>query len=387
MPFNVTSQNMQNRVNSIDLLRGIVMILMALDHVRSFFLNTPFNPIDLSHTTAGLFLTRWITHFCAPAFIFLAGTSAFLSGSKGKTKEELARFLFVRGFWLIFLELTVVKFGWFFSLDYHYFLGQVIWVIGWSMIGLAGLVFFPNWVTITFGISMIVGHNLFDGLLPEDFGPLSWLWTVLHIPGQIYPLPSIHLEIKYPLVPWLGVMAVGYGFGKLLQKGDEQRRRYLIRLGSVLIATFVLVRTINLYGDPGPWSVQKSYLFTILSFLNCQKYPPSLSFLLMTLGPAIVAIGLFEKTRGRLVDILATFGRVPLFFYLIHIPIIHVSGVLFNYACHSNIPGLAMIHRDSSYNLLLVYIVWAIMLLLLFPMCRWYARVKQRRRSKWLSYL
>lgn len=378
---------MQKRVNSIDLLRGTVLILMALDHVRTFFFSTPFSPTDLSHTTAALFITRWLTHFCAPAFIFLAGVSAFLYGTKQKTKEELARFLFIRGFWLIFLELTVVKFGWFLSLDYHNFLGAVIWAIGWSMIALAGLVFLPNWATITFGLSMIVGHNLFDGLSPKDFGPLHGLWTVLHAPGQINPFPSIHLIIVYPLIPWVGVMAVGYGFGVLLQREEEQRRKYLIWLGSALIVAFFVVRTVNRYGDPMPWSVQKNCLFTALSFLNCQKYPPSLSYLLMTLGPTIVALGVLDRTRGHLADRVAIFGRVPLFYYLIHLPIIHIAGRLFNYACRLNVPGMVMIREDSSYNLALVYIVWIVVLLLLFPMCRWYAQVKQRRSSKWLSYL
>jgi uncharacterized membrane protein len=257
MPIASIHKANMSRLGSIDVLRGVVLLLMALDHTRMFFLQAEFSPTDLSQTTALIFFTRWITHFCAPVFIFLAGMSAFLYASKGRSNKEVAQFLFLRGWWLIILEMTVVKFGWFLSLDYHSFLGQVIWAIGWSMIALSGLVFLPLWVIMTFGITMIAGHNLFDKLSPEYFGSFHWLWTFLHTPGQLDLFSTIHLKIVYPLIPWIGVMAIGYGCGFLLLKDDKQRKNSFIWLGVALTVAFVVVRAVNLYGDPDPWSVQK----------------------------------------------------------------------------------------------------------------------------------
>ena len=387
------------RLDHVDLLRGWVMILMALDHVRDFFSRDAmlFAPLDLTQTNAGIFLTRWITHFCAPAFCFLAGTGAFLSLGRGKTKRDLSWFLLTRGLWLVFLELTLVQFGWTFRIDPHWLGGAVIWSLGWSMVILAVLIHLPIWGVAGIGLIMIAGHNLLDDISPQALGSWSWLWTVLHVPGGIQIAPNFSLFIAYPLVPWIGVMAVGYGFGVILQRDRAERRKLLLILGASLTAAFVVLRASNIYGDPAHWSAQKSALFTIFSFLKCTKYPPSLLFLLMTLGPAIIALGLLDRSLGKAARPIIVFGRVPLFYYLLHIPLIHLLAVLFAYLKHGAAGGVwlgppwdpetvALYPKDYGYGLFGVYAVWLLVILLLYPLCRWFADLKQRRREAWLSY-
>jgi uncharacterized membrane protein len=385
------------RLDSVDLLRGVVMVIMALDHVRNFFhCSGPyfqFDPTDLSRTYTALFVTRWVTHFCAPVFIFLAGTGAFLSASRGKSKSELSRFLFTRGLWLVLLELTVLHAAWFFNFDLRAEMIQVIWALGWSMVALSGLIFLPvMWVT-AFGVAMIAVHNLFDGIQAQNLGALGWLWRVLHEGGLIMTMPQSGGFVAYPLIPWIGVMAAGYGFGRLLLLERGARRRRMLILGSALILMFIMLRAINLYGDPTPWSEQKSRLFTFFSFINTFKYPPSLLFLLMTLGPATLALALLDRSPGRFTRPLIVFGRVPLFFYVLHIPLIHGLAVLFARARYGqahwlfqNPPDFA-VPKDYGYGLPLVYLVWIAVVLILYPACRWYAGVKKRRRDAWLSYL
>jgi uncharacterized membrane protein len=386
------------RLDSIDIVRGIVMVLMALDHVKMSFGGASFSATDLTRTTPAYFLTRWVSHFCAPTFVFLAGTGAFPAGSRGQTRAQLSWFLLTRGLWLVFLELTVVRFSWTLNLDYTFAIGQVLWAIGWSMVVLSVLVFLPLPVVTAFGVAMIAGHNYFDGLRAEDYGPLDWLWRILHTGDRIEWAPGRFLFPAYPLIPWIGVMAAGYGFGPLMRLPRLQRRKALLMLGSALTLAFVVLRAVNVYGDkaaaraggPGPWSVQDDWLFTVFSFLSCQKYPPSLCFLFMTLGPAIIALALFDREPGPAGRVLVVFGRVPLFFYLIHFYLIKGLAIVFALVRFGRADwffGRGPRPEGAGYDLWVVYLVWLAVVLMLFPPCRWFAGVKRRSRAAWLSYL
>jgi uncharacterized membrane protein len=403
---NPVSAGLKQRLDSIDLLRGLVMVIMALDHVRDYTSNAfAIDPTNLDRTSTALFLTRWITHFCAPVFVFLAGTGAFLSKSHGKTTGALSWFLLTRGLWLLVLELTLVRWGWVFNLQYRQEVngqlvmalgGAVIWVIGASMIVLSCLVFLPTSTVSVFGIALIAFHNLFDGITPDQLGNWGALWNILHSGGDAEIFPGVHFGTGYTLLPWLGVMAAGYGFGALFQLDRWQRRVQLLGLGIGLTVVFVVLRYTNQYGDPNRWSEQKNGLFTVFSFLNCHKYPPSLLYTLMTLGPAIAALALFDGCRGPLSRFFVVFGRVPLFYYLLHLPLIHGLAVAIDYARFGWSPlssdgfwGLWLRKVPEGYgvNLGVVYLLWIGVVLLLFPICRWFAGVKRRRRSVWLSYL
>lgn len=409
----------RGRIDSIDLLRGIVMVIMMLDHTRDFVHSGVFNfdPTDLTKTTVAIFFTRWITHYCAPVFVFLAGTGAYLQLTRGKSKRELSRFLVTRGLWLIVLEFTVVRFGFLFSLDYR-FLGvaQVIWVIGVSMIFLAALIYLPLRLIALFGVAMIALHNLLDGFRVQAWqgpgsavpGLGSKLWMIAHQAFEAFPIvgfPSPIVVVIYPLIPWIGVMAAGYAFGALYQKDSASRRRTLLAMGGTATLLFIILRAINAYGDPAKWSQQKSSLFTLLSFLNTTKYPPSLLFLLMTLGPAMIALALFETrstTSGSqsilpgLRNAFVTFGRVPLFFYILQWYTAHLIAVVAGL-----LAGQSVAHQYQSpvdrfagppptavgFRLWVVYVCWVIGVLLLYPLCKWFAGVKARRRDWWLSYM
>lgn len=382
------------RLDSVDLLRGIVMVIMALDHTRDYFSNVMFDPTDLSKTNAVLFLTRWITHFCAPVFFFLAGTGAFLSTLRGKTRGELARFLVTRGLWLVFLELTFIRwFGWDFNLDIHNFGLLVIWALGWSMVALAGLIYLPRRALIAFGLIMVVGHNLLDKITPEKFGKLRWLWIVLHTPDGFEPMKGINAFVMYPLIPWIGVMALGYCLGTHLLKEPPQRQKFLLRLGAIVTLAFIALRAVNVYGDASKWSFQPNRWYTILSFLNCTKYPPSLLYLLMTLGPALMALALLDRTSGSWRKPFLAVGRVPMFYYLLHLPLIHLLAIIFSWIRYGR-PAAILYgnppHADPppgfGYNLLVVYLVWIGVVAMLYPVCSWFAAVKKRRKDVWLSY-
>ncbi len=369
------------------------MVLMTLDHVRDFFSNARFNPLDLTQSNVPLFLTRWVTHFCAPSFVFLAGIAAYLSVRRGKSKQELSQFLFIRGLWLIFLELTVVLFAWTFDLSYSIFIAGVLWAIGWSMIVLAALVHLPTRVVGAIGILLIVGHNLFDNVHADQLGTLGWLWAVLHEPKRLELLAGIRFFTFYSLIPWIGVMAAGYTFGSVFELEKSQRRQLLQRFGFSLILTFIILRAINFYGDPKPWTIQPSVSHTVLSFLNCNKYPPSLLYLLMTLGLALLMLNLFENHIFRFLKPLAIFGQVPLFFYIVHIPLIHLTACLFAlpqygfqaftlpYILSSRMPA------DYGYELPMIYDIWLIMVVVLYPICNWFAEYKRKHRWWWLKYL
>jgi uncharacterized membrane protein len=379
------------RLESVDVVRGLIMILMALDHTRDFFGNSGINPTDPATTTIPLFFTRWITHFCAPTFFLLTGTGAFLA-KRRKTTSELSRFLFTRGLWLIFLELTVTRcLGWQFNFDYHVLILIVLWALGWSMIVLSALVYLPPWAVTTFGIVMITTHNLFDSV--QSNNPV---WTILHSLNLLLNTPQHVIAVSYVLIPWVGVTAVGYGLGQIYAWPSERRRPFLLRLGLAMTGSFVVLRAINRYGDPLPWSTQKSAVFTVLSFLNSNKYPPSLLYLLMTLGPVMLFLCAVDARTPRWLRPALIFGKVPMFYYLLHIPLIHLIAVAVCYARYGHIywmfesPNLNNFPITPppgwGYSLPVVYLVWAIVVVTLYPVCRWYAGVRQRRTDAWLSY-
>jgi len=390
LPDGFVATTARPRLDSIDLLRGLIMVVMALDHTRDFFGASGINPRDV--TDPALFMTRWVTHFCAPIFIFLSGISAWLYGSRGRTAGELSRFLLTRGLWLMLIELTVVRFGWSFSVALDVFVIQVIFAIGASMVVLAGLIHLPRWAIAAIALTMIGGHNLLDGVRAEQFGALGWLWGLLHQRGFAFGSADEGVFVLYPLVPWIGVMAAGYLLGPLFKSAADVRRRWLVGLGVSVIAGFVLIRATNLYGDPAPWTPQERVLATVLSFINCEKYPPSLLYLMMTLGPALLLLAAFERMRGRFADIIATFGRVPFFYYVAHLYFIHVLALIAAWWSTGEVGWLLSGHLPDKpasygYGLAGIYAVWLVVVVALYPACRWFADVKQRNRAWWLSYL
>lgn len=400
LPANAVSAAPSRRIDSIDILRGVVMVIMAIDHSRDYFTNVRFDPLALDQTWSALFLTRWITHFCAPVFVFLAGTGSYLSMSRGKSKAEISRFLASRGLWLVLLEMVVVDSEWLFNLDVTKNGAGVIWAIGWSMIALAVLVWLPVRAVGAIGLLMIVLHNAFDPIVPEQLGAASWLWTVLHEGGLVF-IGNGYLFVNYPLVPWIGVMAAGYSFGALILRTEPSlRARLFARTGAIVTIAFIVLRAINVYGDPRPWAPKQSTLFTIFSFVNTHKYPPSLAYLLMTLGPALLLLALIERARrrgtGAWLEPLLVFGRVPLFYYLLHLPLLHAIAIGVQVARGGDAtwmfgtppePSVFTPPEGYGYGLPVVYLIWAIAIVLLYVPCRWFAALKARRRERWLSYL
>jgi len=374
------------RLASIDIVRGLAMVLMALDHVRDFFADPRLDPLDLSHTSTSAFLTRWITHLCAPLFVFLAGASSYLV-SQRRTRAELSRFLLIRGLWLIVLEITVVDFAWTFDLRYQTGLYlQVIWAIGVAMIVLATLVHLPLPAIAAFSVIMIAGHNVLDGIAAESWGDWAPLWTVLHVQG---PIP--HGFVEYPLIPWVAVMSLGYCMGAIFQLDAQRRRRVLVCLGATSLAAFVLLRMLNVYGDPRGWSLQSTTVLTLLSIVNVQKYPPSLQYLLLTLGSGFLLLAAFESARGKMSEVLRTFGRVPLFFYVLHVALAHfaagVVGLAMGFGAALFATDFVSIPAQWGFGLPVVYLAWLLVVVTLYPACRWFAEVKRRRADWWLSYL
>ena len=411
----------RTRLGSVDLLRGLVMIVMVLDHTRDYISTVGLvgNPLDLATTTPVMFLTRWVTHYCAPTFVFLAGVGAYLQQSRGMSTRDLSRFLVTRGLWLIVLEATVIRTCIWFNLDYSFLTNlQVIWAVGVSMIVLAALIYLPLRVVAAIGLVMIVAHNAFDGVQVTTWqGPgtpvpsfAAKLWILLHVPGQIFPVfgeSSPTVFVIYPLVPWIGVLAVGYACGALYTLDAPRRLRLLRGIGLSLIAAFIVIRFTNLYGDPQPWSLQRNLLFTVFSFINTTKYPVSLMYLLMTIGPALLALAWFEsralsersesngRTPSRVEQILTRVGRVPLFFYLWQWPLAHTLAIIISAAAGKQIgyyfmtpPAVfAAVPADSGFSLPIVYLCWATVLAVLIPMSLWFARVKERNPAWWLKYL
>jgi uncharacterized membrane protein len=396
------------RIVSLDIMRGLVMVIMAIDHTRDFFTNLRFEPENLAHTYYALFFTRWITHFCAPLFFFLAGTGAFFYGRR-RTPQALSRFLWTRGLWLIVIEFTVVGTAWTFLFPWGFF--AVIWCLGACMVLMAAIVRMPlRWVAAFSGI-LILGSDLLDPVRPKQFGAFAWLWTILHVRGGIL-LPFVHIRsfVLFPLVPWVAVMAAGYVFGSVYLLEQERRQRLIARIGLGLTIAFVVLRLTNLYGNPpvglggvsqGDWHVQATVEKTVILFLDVEKYPPSLQYLLMTLGPSLLLLAWLDKKldqgRGRGIPTalspLLTFGRVPMFFYILHLYLIHSLAVVVALLSHQPVDWL--FHggfifgapEGWGYGLPFVYLMWfAVVVILYFP-CRWYEGVKQRRKDWWLSYI
>lgn len=378
------------RIQSVDILRGIVMVIMALDHVRAFMGATPYPPEDPTQTSGLLFFTRWITHFCAPVFVFLAGTSAFLyARNTGCDNKTLRNFLFTRGIWIILVEILllnlVVQF-----IPYQVLLLQVLWVIGWSMIILSALIYLPDYLILIFGLTLVFGHNLLDYFTIDAYQPGFWFFAFLHQKAVIYN-DYLTVFIYYPLLPWPGVMALGYVFGRVLVLPLPRRNHRIWALGVVSIVLFLVFRYFNIYGDPHPWTSQlRGAFYTFLSFLNTEKYPASLLFLLMTLGPALLTLPWLEKWQGWKVNFFGVFGKVPFFYYLIHFLIIHIIALGWSRWRFGESDWWLGVNFPPAYtlDLSLVYGVWLAVLVFCYPICRWYANYKRKNKQQWwLSYL
>ena len=370
---------MHQRYPAIDRLRGLVMVLMVLDHSRDFLGASNLNPRDVSDPL--LFLTRWVTHFCAPVFVFLAGASAWLAARRYRQRWQVGRYLMVRGAWLILLELSLVRMGWTFSLRADFILLQVLWVLGWGLIVLALLLPWPPWLVGCCGALILVTHNLLDHIEARSFGPAAWLWVLLHQPQLLSLSPQRQVWALYALIPWIGVIACGYGFGRNLVPG-VRRRRFFLAWGACLTGLFVLLRWLSVYGDPQPWQQQATWLASALAFVNCEKYPPSLQFLLMTLGPALLLFPFLGSDRSAVARVLLTFGRVPLLFYLLHLPLLHGLAVLVAALNHQSVAwlfgGLPLLHKPAGYGLplIVVYLAWLLSLVVLYVPCRWLVQAR-----------
>lgn len=390
----------KKRIHSIDMLRGAVMLIMALDHVRDYFHIHAFDddPTNMATTTVLLFFTRWITHFCAPTFVFLSGVSAFLSGQK-RTKKELSKFLLTRGVWLVFVEMAIVTLGWTFNPLYNLFILQVIWAIGWSMIILGLLVRLPFQIILAYGLLVVFGHNLLDYAEAARNGQVGLMWNLLHH-GFFTPVSLGENRVAiivYALLPWSGVMALGYCFGAWFRSNvsSHTRIKRLIWLGTFLIALFIVMRFINGYGNPTHWAPQpRGAVYTFLSFLNTTKYPPSLMFLCMTLGPAILLLAFLERMQNKFGKILITYGRVPFFYYVIHLYLIHFIQVIFFFASgygwsqvvDTRTPFLFR-PLHFGYGLAVVYAVWLFVIIVLYWPCKWFNKYKSTHHQWWLSYV
>lgn len=385
------------RIESVDVVRGVIMILMALDHTRDYFGDLAASPTDLATASAGLFMTRWITHLCAPVFFLLTGTGASLARRRRST-GELSRFLFTRGLWLIFLELVLFRCLILqFNFDYRTTVLTVLWALGWAMIVLSALVYLPVSVVTAIGALVIVTHNLLDPVSAGASGSLAPLWNVLHGPGVLFTDGRHMVFAAYPLIPWVGVTAVGYGLGEVYRWDAARRRAFLLRMGVALTAAFLALRAANLYGDPNRWAVQATPLFTVLSFVNTTKYPPSLLFLLMTLGPALLFLRAVDERTPALLRPALIIGKVPMFYFLLHFLLIHVLAVVAALLRYGEVhwmfesPSLDKfpVTQPPGWPLPLpaVWLIWASIPVMLYPLCRWFAGVRQRRTDWWLSYL
>lgn len=391
------------RLTAVDALRGLVMIIMAIDHTREFFHAgaMDFSAENLARTTPLIFLSRWVTHICAPVFLFTAGMAArFRMDRGGVTPAQMSQYLVTRGLWLIAVELIVMRLAMNFSLDLRYPVFLIIlWALGWSMIALAALVHLPPRLVGALGVAIIVLHNTLDGVAPAQFGSMAWLWTMLHQPGAI-AFGGVVAIAGYPVLPWMGVMAAGFSAAEIYSWDPARRLRVLRIAGALAIVGFGALRALNRYGDPAPWSGQPSAVFTALSFLNTTKYPPSLIFVLMTLGPAAWLLAWFERAPLGANHPFVVFGRTPFAYYVVHFWALHLVASLaaiarcgsasFAFLGHP-FPSMGgareMFPADFGFSLGQVYLVWALLVAGLYPFCRWLAGVKARRRDWWLSYL
>jgi uncharacterized membrane protein len=373
---------------AVDRLRGLAMVLMALDHVRDY-VGARLSLAAIAAVPVPLFITRWVTHLCAPTFMFLAGTGAFLSLAAGKPRAEVSRFLWQRGLVLVALEVTVVRFGWCFNLDYRLVWVQVIWALGVSMLVLAALVWLPVWAVGLFGAALVFGHDAFDGVQFESTGP-----TLLGASARDWVLAVLHVQrrpVIYPLIPWVGVMALGFAFGEVLRLPEARRRRTCVGLGLGAVALFLALRLTGVYGEPRAWQADLPMPGALLSFLDCSKYPPSLCYLLMTLGPMLLALPLLERGEGPVLGALALFGRVPMFYYVAHLYLAHavavVVGVATGFAASELLVPFFLLPERYGLPLWGVYAVWAGIVAALYLPCRWYAALKARHPASWLRFV
>jgi uncharacterized membrane protein len=399
MPSQARPIKTSYRFESIDLLRGLVMIIMALDHTRDFFHETAFtaDPLDMQTTTPILFFTRWITHFCAPVFVFLAGASIYFQSLR-KSKKDLSLFLIKRGIWLIFIELFIMSFGITFDMEFKFVYLQTIWAIGVSMLILGLVIWLPFKAILVAGLLIVLGHNSLDFYEKNQADGFSFFYNLLHRQA-FYPFGNNQvLGILYPLLPWTGLMMVGYAFGKVFSsiQDPDQRRKTLAWMGAGVIVLFVILRWIDVYGNPTKWAVQKNGLYSFFSFLNNTKYPPSLLYMCMTIGPALLFLAWSGKARSRLSRIITVYGRVPFFYYILHFYLLHViTAVFFLARGHSlkeginGIPGFPFnfVVPGEGYSLAVVYLVWLLAVASLYPVCKWFSDYKLKHKSWWLGYL
>jgi len=387
----------KKRITSVDLLRGAVMIIMALDHTRDFFhydaqVN---NPLNLDTTTPVLFFTRWITHFCAPVFVFLSGTSAYLQSAR-KSKRELSIFLITRGLWLILMEVTIVNFVLTFNIYFYTFALETIWAIGISMVILGLVIWLPFEVILITGLLIVLGHNTLDFYERNQTGQFSVGYNLVHRVG-FHPLGGkYNLLILYPFLSWAGLMMLGYCLGKVLRNEDTAyRKKFLVITGLSAIALFIVLRFINVYGDPFQWSRQSTGFRTFLSFINSSKYPPSLFFTAMTIGPALLLLAWWDNIQNAFTRIVSVYGRVPFFYFVVHFFLLHTIIMIFyflkghTFAETMTDPGIAkFVTRGEGFPLTIVYIIWLAVVIVLYPVCKWYDRYKmEHKEKKWLSYL
>ena len=390
------------RIASVDILRGLVMVIMALDHTRDYLSYLRFQPEDLTHSYPALFFTRWITHFCAPMFFFLAGTGAYLLRSRSGSIGRVARFLWTRGLWLIALEFTVIDYAWTF-VPFHF--GGVIWSLGCAMIILGTLVWLPEQIILWLGLFIVAAHDLTDGVKLHSLGGFAPIWSLLHRLGVV---PHTQFFVLFPILPWAAVMAVGYGCGKIFLLGSEQRQKRLFEIGGAATVLFLILRALNAYGNPaadiaatspGEWHRQASWAMTVVSFLDLEKYPASLQFLLMTIGPSLILLSYLDRVPAgslteKLLQPLLIFGRVPLFYYVLHLYLIHGLAVVLALAFHQPVEWLFhgafwmnRLPQGYGHGLGMIYTIWIVAVALLYYPCAWFDGLKQRQRSWWLSYL
>jgi uncharacterized membrane protein len=390
----------KKRIESVDILRGIVMVIMALDHTRDFFhvtANTG-DPLAIPSASPILFFTRWVTHFCAPTFVFLSGVSIYLQSFR-KTKKELSLFLIKRGIWLVIAEVILLSFIFTFNPLYNIIFLEVIWAIGISMVILGLLIYLPFNLILAVGLVIVLGHNLLDiAEASPDFKPGFW-YNILHSRGAL-PFATSHvLIVLYPFLPWTGLMILGYCTGIFFSSkySAEERKKILARIGIMVFVFFVLIRFINVYGDPLPWKSENTWLNTFFSFINCQKYPPSLLFMCVTIGPALVLLAYLENIQNRFTNIVRIYGRVPFFYFLVHFFIIHLVATIIFFARGHNmadamkaaqqVPFLFLVPGEG-FSLPVVYLIWLAVVIIMYPLCKWYDRYKTNHKEKWwLSYL
>jgi uncharacterized membrane protein len=377
------------RIPSIDILRGLIMVIMALDHVRDFFCRTPFRPEDLTQTSVPLFFTRWITHFCAPTFIFLSGVSIFLLQQRKPGRRHVSLFLVTRGLWLVAVEIVVISFS--LQFGYQLIILTVFWVIGWSMVFMAAFIWLPRWLLITLAIIIIGGHDALPTI--ANVTPQNAIAAVLHNSPFLLQLGKQPVLVAYTIFPWAGVMLAGYLIGSWFSEQPARRDKLLITAGIAALVLFVVLRGINLYGDPAPWSAQpRGIVYTVLSFVNVSKYPPSWQFISLTVGVGLILLYVFNHGVNRATSFVQVYGRVPFFYYLLHLPLIHISALLWTYLAFGMPINLSLANPEqypATYHpsLMRAYLAWILIVAVLYFPCRWFGRYRREKGYWWLSYL